>query len=154
LQATLTDLRTRFGLFARADLDRWMALNELDAASLERLIGDETYLKDLRNRSRVAIEPFLLDELRLSGAYERLAERARKKREALAALKAGTPGAPSGSLIVALRLWYFEQRRRLALPDDVEDFARRLGFAHAADFDAAVLRERLYLDAQGGDQSA
>jgi hypothetical protein len=36
LQATLTDLRTRFGLFARADLDRWMALNELDAASSRR----------------------------------------------------------------------------------------------------------------------
>jgi hypothetical protein len=40
------------------------------------------------------------------------------------------------------------------LPDDVEDFARRLGFADAVDFDAALLRERVYLNKQETDQSA
>ena len=71
----------------------------------------------------------------------------------LAATFAGRAGAPSGSAH-SLRLWYFEQRLRLAPPDDVEDFARRLGFADAADFDAALLRERLYLDEDEGDESA
>src|ERR1700677_318562 len=70
LQATLTDLRTRLGLFARADLDRWMARHDLDAASLERLLADETSLRNLRDRSGGALEPFLLDQLRLGGAYE------------------------------------------------------------------------------------
>ena len=36
-------------------------------------------------------DPHLLDELRLAGAYERLADRARRKKELLAALPAGTP---------------------------------------------------------------
>src|SRR5271168_1210546 len=106
LQRTLTDLRVRLGLFARADLDRWMARNDLDAASLESLIGNETCLKDLRDRSRGALEPFLLDVLRLSGAYERLAERARKKNDALAALEAGAATAGPGSRAVVLRLWF------------------------------------------------
>ncbi len=150
LLATLTDIRAGLGLFARADLDRWMALNDLDAASLERLVADETGLRDLRNRSRAWLERYVLDELRLSGAYERLAERARKKRDALGASEASGAGAPSGARTVALRLWYFEQRLRRSLPDDVEDFARRLGFADTADFDAAVLRERLYLNASKG----
>ena len=131
----MTDLRARLGLFARADLDRWMARNDLDAASLEHLIGNETYLKDLRGRSTGALEPFLLDELRLGGAYERFAERARKKNDALAALAAGAASAPSGSRVIALRLWFFEERLRQPLPDDVEACARRLGFTGAAAFE-------------------
>ncbi len=154
LRTTLTEIRARLGLFTRAELDRWMARNDLDAVSMERLVADEAGLATLRDRSSAALEPFLIDELRLSGAFERLAERARRKGDVLAATFAGRAGAPSGSRALALRLWYFEQRLRLAPPDDVEDFARRLGFADAADFDAALLRERLYLDEDEGDQSA
>jgi hypothetical protein len=32
------------------------------------------------------------------------------------------------------------------MPDDVEESARRLGFANAAAFDAALQRERLFLE--------
>ncbi len=154
LQTTLTDIRTRLGLFTRADLDRWMARNDLDATALERLVADESSLKRLRDRAKSSLEPYILDELRMTAAYERLAERARRKAAVLTASFAGSVGAPSGSRTVVLRLWYFEQRLRLALPDDVEDFARRLGFAHAEDFDTAVLRERMYLDTERVDQSA
>jgi hypothetical protein len=154
LQATLRDIRAKLGLFTRADLDRWMARNDLDVVSMERLIADQAGLAILRERSRAALEPRILDELRLSGAYEQLVERARRKSDVLAATAAGRVGRPSGSQALALRLWYFEQRMLRQLPDDVEDFARRLGFADAADFDAALLRERLYLNAQGDGQSA
>ena len=154
LRTTLTDIRARLGLFMRADLDRWMARNDLDVVSMERLVAHEASLAILRDRSSAALEPFLIDELHLSGAYERLVERARRKSDVLAAVLAGKAGAPSGSQALALRLWYFERRLRRPPPDDVEDFARRLGFADAADFDAALLRERLYLNEQEADQSA
>ena len=142
LQKTLTNLRARLDLFARADLDRWMARNDLDAASLERLIADEKALEDLGDRSRGALDPLIVDVLRLSGDYERLAERARKKGEALAASEAANAQAPKGARVIALRMWFFEQRLGRSLPDDVEAFARRLGFADAAAFDLAVHRER------------
>jgi hypothetical protein len=154
LQATLTDIRARLGLFTRADLDRWMARNDLDVVSMERLIVDQAGLAILRGRSSAALEPRILDELRLSGAYDRLVERARRKSDLLATMPAGRVGAPSGSQALAMRLWYFEQRLRLQLPGDVEDFARGLGFADAAELDAALLRERLYLNEQGAGQSA
>jgi hypothetical protein len=154
LQVTLTDLRTRLGLFARADLDRWMARHDLNAASLERLLVDETSVKNLRDRSRGALEPFLLDELRLVGAYERLAERARKKRDALGALEGSLKNGFPESYAIALRLWFFEQRLRRPLPDDVEDSARRLGFANAASLDAALRRERLFLEVGRRAESA
>ncbi len=150
LRTTLTDIRARLGLFTRADLDRWMARNDLDVVSMERLIADQAGFAILRDRSSAALEPHILNELRLSGAYERLVERARRKSDALS----GRAGAPSASQTLALRLWYFEHRLRRPLPDDVEDFARRLGFADVADFDAALLRERLYLSEQEADQSA
>jgi hypothetical protein len=152
LRTTLTDIRARLGLFTRADLDRWMARNDLDVVSMERLVADEASLAILRDRSSAGLESFLIDELRLSGAYERLVERARRKSDVLGAMLAGKADAPSGSQALALRLWYFESRLRRPLSDDVEDFARRLGFADAADFDAALLRERLYLNEQEADQ--
>ena len=154
LRATLTQIRAKLGLFRRVDLDHWVARNDLDAAKLERLVAGETSLMMLRDRSSAVLVPFLVEELRLNGAYERLAERARRKKDLPAAKSAGSTVAPSGSQALALRLWYFEQRLRLPLPDDVDGFARRLGFADAADFDAALLRERLYLDERETDQRA
>ncbi len=154
LQTTLTDIRARLGLYVRADLDRWMARNDLDAASLERLVADEAAVRIMRDRSRGALESYIVDELRLSGAYERLVERARKKSVALAASDARTNTTPPSSRTLPLRLWFFERRLRRPLPDDIEHFARRLGFADAAHFDAAVHRERLYLDAEPGEKIA
>ena len=154
LRATLTEIRAKLGLFRRGDLDHWVASNDLDAAKLERLVAGETNLIRLRDRSSAALEPYILDQLRVTGAFERLANRARRKSDVLAGRPAGSVVAPSGSRAVALRLWYFEQRLRLPLPDDLEDFARRLGFADASDFDAALLRERLYLAEEDSGQSA
>jgi hypothetical protein len=152
LQQALTSIRDRLGLYSRSDLDRWMAHNDLDVASMETLVANETGLRALRDRSTRELEPFILDELRLSGAYEKLAERARKKSDALAASDAGR--APSGSLTAALRIWFFERRLQRPPPDDVEDFARRLGFSDATDLDAAAWRERVYLKITQADKIA
>jgi hypothetical protein len=150
LQATLADLRARLGLFARADLERWMARNDLDAASMESLVANEKVLKDMRDRSRAGIEPYILDELRLNGAYEHLAERARNKSGALGGSEVAGTATHAGSR-ASLRLWYFEKRLRQPMPDDLHEFARRLGFAHAADFDAALQREWTYLESERGN---
>jgi hypothetical protein len=141
-RATLARIRSRLGLFARADLDRWMAANDLDPASMERLVEDEARLEALGERFRRSIQSALLDELRLSGAYSRLADRALKKEEALAAAGlTGGAGAPSALRSTAVRLWYFENRLGRPVPDDVGDFARKVGFETLAAFDAAVHRE-------------
>ena len=80
-RAALTKLRAKLGLYTRAELDRWMAANDLDPVSLERMIENEARLEELRRRFERSLEPALLEELRLSGAYARLAERAVKKQE-------------------------------------------------------------------------
>ena len=148
LRASLSEIRADLGLFARADLDRWMAENNLDETALERLVADEAVLNSLRDRSRGALEPYILDELRLSGDYERLARRGREKADALAVSHAEGARAPSAARTIALRLWYFEQRLRQSVPEDIEAFARRHGFRRVADLDDALHRERLFLDAR------
>jgi hypothetical protein len=145
---TLARIRGRLGLYARADLDRWMSANDLDPASMERLVEDEARLEALRKRFRRSIRSALLDELRLSGAYAPLAERALKKEKALAAagLTEGA-GAPSALRSTAVRLWYFERRLGRPMPDDVAEFARKVSFETLSAFDAAVRREWAFVNA-------
>ena len=142
-RAALKRLREQFGLYARADLDRWMAANDLDASALEALIDEEAALEALRARAGGSIGARLIDELRLSGAYPRLAGRALKKEAAIAASTQPDSSAPAGLRAPALRLWYFEKRLGRPVPDDIADYAARTGFADASALDAAVYREWL-----------
>jgi hypothetical protein len=144
-RATLAGIRSRLGLFARADLDRWMSANKLDPASMEKLVEDEARLEALRERFRRSIDAALLDELRLSGAYPRLADRARRKEEAAASVgPSGGSGDATGLRSAGLRLWYFEKRLGRPMPDDVAGCAARVGFTDISAFDAAVHREWLF----------
>jgi hypothetical protein len=142
-RAALKRLREQFGLYARADLDRWMAANDLDASALEALIDEEAALEALRARAGGSIGARLIDELRLGGAYARLAARAQQKDDAVAALGRLDAGATEALRAPALRLWYFEKRLGRPAPDDIADYAARTGFADASALDAAVYREWL-----------
>jgi hypothetical protein len=133
------------GLFARADLDRWMSANDVEPAAVEALIEDEARLEVLRERVGRALHAFVLDELRLAGDYSRLAERARRKHDGLAAV-GHADARPTAIASAALRLWWFEKRLGRPMPDDVAAFAASLGFADAPAFDLALHRERLFLD--------
>ena len=145
-RAMLTKLRDRLSLYSRADLDRWMSANALDPHSMERLIEGEARLEALRRRFGRSIEPALLDELRLGGDYARLAERASKKDAVVAKHRAGGAGARTALMGMSLRLWYFEKRLGLPVPDDFNRYVSRIGFEDASSFDDAIYREWLYLN--------
>jgi hypothetical protein len=144
-RATLKRLREQFALYARADLDRWMAANDLDAQALEALIDEEAAVEALRARAGRAIEARLIDELRLGGAYPALADRALKKEAAVAASAQPDLSVPVGLRGPTLRLWYFENRLRRPAPDAIADYAARIGFADVSTLDAALYREWLFL---------
>jgi len=143
LRDALGRLRARHGLFTRADLDRWLEANALDARRLERMIEDEVRLETIGALAAPALADALLDELRLRNEFARFAERARDKQQLLEAqgLEHARAEAPP-----ALRAWYFKQRLGQPLPDDIDAAARELGFADRADFDRALRREWVYLD--------
>jgi hypothetical protein len=144
-QAVLDRLRVRYGLFSRADLDRWLEANAIDGRRLERLVEDEAQLEALRALTASSLRDVLLDELRLRNDFARLAERARDKQAVLEAQGLDDPVVEDAGLAPpALRAWHFERRLGRALPDDIDAAARELGFEGRADFDRALRREWLY----------
>lgn len=144
----LSRFRAEQGLFARQDLDRWLAANQLNAASLERLLADKVRLDRLGSFAGRALEPQIMAHLQSIGDYMRLAARARDKERELAARGLGMarhedagPGRPE------LLAWYFERRLGRAIPDNIDAWADEHGFADRADFYRALRRERLYCKA-------
>lgn len=146
VRASLARMRGAHSLYTRTELDAWLERNHMDAASLENLIADQARSESLARLARPALERNLLDDLRLSGAYERLTERARHKKQILAT-RGLEPIERSGSAPSAteLRLWFFEQRLGRPVPDDMAGYLRDLGIESPTDFDSAVRREWLYL---------
>ena len=146
VRATLARMRGARGLYTRAELDAWLERNHIDAASLEVLIEDQARSEAVARLSGPALDRNLLDELRLSGTYGRLAERARQKKQVLAARGMdGVEADVSGPNAAELRLWFFEQRLGRPVPDDMDTYLSDLGIETSADFDSAVRREWLYL---------
>jgi hypothetical protein len=144
-RAALDRLRTRHGLFRRADLDRWAEARDLDARRLEQLIAHEAQLQELVGQTTDRLDERLLDDLRLHGDYPRLAGRARDKQTMLAAQGLDQPRPEDAGVTPAtLLVWYFEHRLEEPLPDDVDAAARALGFADRDHLYRALLREWLY----------
>jgi hypothetical protein len=139
----LARLRARHGLFTRAELDRWLAANDLEADRLEWLMRQEAQLRATLSSATPGDQ--LLDELRLRDDYGRFAGRARRKQDRLRALGLDHPTPQDAGVTSAqLLAWYFEGRLGQPLPDDVEAAARELGFANRAELYRALLREWLY----------
>jgi hypothetical protein len=144
-RAALERLRTRHGLFRRADLERWAEARDLDAARLEQLIADEALLERLVREVAGGLDDQLLDDLRLHGDYSGLAARAREKQTLLAAQGLAQPRPEDvGVTPAALLLWYFEHRLGEPVPDDIDAAARAHGFADREHWYRALLREWLY----------
>jgi hypothetical protein len=140
-RSALARMREALGLFTRAELETWVSKNHLDVPSFERLIEEDARARFATGPTASLPDRYLLDELRLSGRYERLVERARRKEALLIKSEGRAEGKLFGQSAIALRLWYFEKRLGVALPDDVAAFARELGFPNVDDFDAALRRE-------------
>jgi hypothetical protein len=147
LRDALNRLRARHGLFARAALERWLEANAIDARRLERMAEDEAQLEAIGALAAPSLQEHLLDELRLRNDFVRFAARARSKQELLEGYGLDHPGASDARMMpAALRAWYFKQRLRRPLPDDIAAAAHELGFDDLAEFDRALQREWLYLN--------
>lgn len=140
------NLRERLGLFRRADLDAWLRQHHLDDAAFEQMMRNEALLDRFSKDEARQIGAHILDQLRLDGRYAELAAKAEDKRRVLEGSGGQEPGAKNIPLaLTALRAWYFESRCRRPMPDDIDDYARRIGFANLDAFDRALRREYLYV---------
>jgi hypothetical protein len=137
--AVMAEHRRGLGLYRRSQLDAWMSENRLDQRSYERLMEQEALLRQFTEANAAILVPYLLDELRMSGQYRQLAERASDKAERIREMSlAGLPN------MVQLRFWYFEDRLGVAVPDDIQSAAAALGFENIKQFYFMLRREWMY----------
>ena len=133
-------LRARLGLWRGAELDRWLAAHDLDRPGFAELADEEAMLDGLERSTGAALQHAMLAELRASGGYAALAERARRKSARLAAagldgLSARDAGVDLAPLLSSLAA---------QVDGTPAELTRQLGFIDQPALEQAVLREHLF----------
>jgi hypothetical protein len=146
VSAAANKVRSSLGLFSRAAMNEWLAENHLELEEFERLLEEEARIEAVKSDLEPAMEPYFLDHLRMKNEYCRLAERALDKHAVLVAagLEDPQPG-DTGLTPPQLAVWYFEERLGRAMPEDLDGFARALGFAGRPEFYRLIAGEYLFL---------
>jgi len=140
-----------------AGINSWMRANDLDEAQLAVLLEHEARVSWIKSLAAFDAQGYFLDQLRVSGDYPRLLERARNKQETLGALGVAEPTLADAGLDEAeLQRWYFEDLLARRVPADLDAYWKGLGFASRAAFRLALLREFCFqrrLPARSGNHS-
>jgi len=135
----ITTFRLERSLNQGADFRAWLLARDLDRGDLDRIAEDKLLQGKVADRLGKQILRFVKDELRLGEHYERLIARARAKRQILEFEDADQELTDDISAVT----WYFQQSA-VALPENLDSHARRLGFRDGADFRRAVMRDYRY----------
>ncbi len=136
-------------LFNRKDVDRWLAENHLSLDAFDRLMEDEARIRALESMAEPVLDRHIVDHLRATGDYARLVARARHKQEVLASRGMLQPAWDDVDITALdLVVWNFEHRLGRPIPDDIDDYAGRLGFPNTTAFHRALRHEYLYLSSK------
>ena len=133
-------MRARLGLWSHVDLDRWLGANGLDRGGFSALAEEEALLEQLEGAEGDGLRQAMLSELRATGSYAELAERARQKAELLAAARLDGLGPGEAGVDLAGPLGALAS----CLNGPRFGLARELGFTDQSALEQAVLREHLF----------
>jgi hypothetical protein len=142
LQQTGDRWRDRRGLEELEAFQAWLGRADLTLDAFSDRLREETLLQLVKSWAAADVESRILDELLMSGEYDRLLARAREKEQALASRGLQNPSvADAGISREELLRWYFEQRLGRAVPRDLPRYARDNGFEDDLSLRRAILRE-------------
>ena len=120
----------------------WMAAHDVDAAELERLVRAEAFRRLAEEDIRPELPGALLDELRLSGGYAAIRDRAHAHRALRDDVESELAAEPVEAAATDLLRWWFYDRFGVPVPDDLAGHARRSGFDGVPQLIRALERER------------
>lgn len=141
-RTALAALRATHGLHRGAELDAWLKEQHTNRGWLENVIEQNVAVDQVRAMVSSDLDAYKLDDLRLSGAYSGLVERAIKKRRALTerGLHDLDPRAANVTPATLLARYFGDE----GIPTDIDNAARDLGLADREELYAMLLREHLY----------
>lgn len=127
-------------------IERWRSERGLDNRAYDALLDRGAELEWLQERYRFELERHVVDEVRWRDDYARLARRARRKQEVLAALDLEDPSLADGNVDEqTLFAWYFgEIARRPEGAADIVSYLRQVGLADRRALEREALREWLF----------
>jgi hypothetical protein len=145
LKDTILAFRRRHQLFESWELDRWLEKQRLDRDHFLGLMQEVTRLQWVRSRAEGDLVGTLFDDLRLTGEYARLRDRADKKERMLATHGLEEPELARPDLSLSeLVEWYFREQLGQPTPADIAVCAGQAGFADEDELKRALLREHCY----------
>ena len=146
VKAWISHFRQRLGLPTLARFDAWMKANHTTPEAMENLAARELSIAVSLKNARSMLIASMLDELRLADTYTRYAGKAFQKMNALpdvdGRLEAGNSSSPD---TLQIRLWYFAQRLKIPVPDNIYAYAADLDYANLNNFNAALRDEYNYV---------
>lgn len=132
-------------LIEDAKFEAWMKSNNLNDDDFEALMMDEARVRWIRELTRSVALDYLPQELRFSGLYPRLFERAAAKERFIESYGRQNLSLENANLTEAeLLQWYFEKCLGRPMPIDLADYSRDAGFADYDGFRRALLKEYLF----------
>jgi hypothetical protein len=144
LSDAVNDFRLRHGLHDQGSVEPWLAAQGLDVAAFSRLLLEDLAASRQRALFDGEIERELVQQLRLSGRFRALQDRAADKHAVLEAIGLNdAEPATVGIAEAALWAWFFEDHLGLDEIPAPDAFARRLGGPTLA-LRREVLREWAY----------
>ncbi|GFE49717.1 hypothetical protein So717_14700 [Roseobacter cerasinus] len=141
LNRAMTRFRAENRLYTGEVLESWLAANDLDLPALEEQIAAELRLTAAIAAHRDAFHLAMIETLKADGGYDKLLAEA--KRMGMALDRLGTPYPTASDLDInpaMLLIWYFEQVRNQAVPDDLDAFIGQNDFADRTEFEQMMAR--------------
>ena len=140
----LNEFRLEHGLEAPGSVEPWLEEQGLDLAALARLLLEQLTTKRLRALLDAEMERVLIQQLRISGRFRALQDRAEHKQLTLSRRGLQNPDLHTAGLSEEmLWYWFFTDHLAMAAASDPDEYALRLGWSKDA-LRREVLREWLY----------
>lgn len=120
---------------------------DVSKPEVEELLDQERRMQWLETRLGFAIEPYILDELRVRRKYGPIRDRALAKHEYLRSVGLDNPDLNDTGLDEnQIWNWFFENALQKPTPSDIEPYSRTMQFADMSAFRRAVVSEYLYVN--------
>ncbi len=132
--------RQKLGLKRRQDLIEWLQENDLDEAGYEDLLSSSHHMESVISNNCTELQTQIMAELKWSGDYARLNERAKAKAKFFDNAQASAAGFAAKDRLNVL-MWYFESLLGTSMPEDLQAYAQSLGLAEREEFCKLVERE-------------
>ncbi|NVO58281.1 hypothetical protein HW561_21075 [Rhodobacteraceae bacterium B1Z28] len=144
----MADHRADAGLSRRADLMGWLKANDLSPEGYEKMLADEARIDAAKALRAGRLDASLLSELRRTGQYAKLRDRAASKATRV------TPDGKGGADRLRVLIWYFETCLDQEVPDDLESYAVSLGLTGRDAFYDLIEAEFLFCQRDVGADEA